>query len=79
MMAEIKLKDELLERLQKSSNETGMNLMDLANDVIDKYLDSYIEDRIFEERTRKALENVESNPNRHKMSKDEFFKELETW
>ena len=37
------------------------------------------EDKIFEERTRKALEEVESNPNRHKMSVEEFFRELDSW
>lgn len=37
------------------------------------------EDEEFEERTRKALDRVENDPNRKKMTKEEFLDMIEQW
>ena len=57
MMAEIELKEDLLERLQTKSENRGIT----PNELLESFLDADDEeDRIFEERTRKALERVEA-------------------
>lgn len=70
----IKIRKDIVEKLESISNELGVNPNDLANKIIEEYL----EDKIFEERARKALESIEASGVKGKPA-SEFLKELETW
>lgn len=80
MQASIPLTRDIFDKLKSRSEERGMKVEELAMEILEEGLYySEEEDRIFEQRTRQALERVESNPNRKIMTQDEFLKELETW
>ena len=80
MEAIIKLNDDLFQKLKNRSEERGMPPEELAKEILEHDLSfSEEENRIFEQRTREALERVENNPNRKRMNKKEFIEELESW
>ena len=80
MQASIPLTKEIFNKLKSRSEERGIKVEELANEILEEELYySDEDDRIFEQRTRDALERVENNPNRKIMSQHEFLKELETW
>ena len=79
MESTIELKGEIFKRLQTRSEERGISLNDLANTLMEDSLDYYDEeDRIFEQRTREALERVEKRGVKGKPA-SEFLKEMESW
>lgn len=78
--ASIPLTKEIFNKLKSRSEERGIKVEELAIEILEEELYySDEDDRIFEQRTRDALERVENNPNRKIMSQHEFLKELETW
>jgi len=80
MQASIPLTKEIFNKLKSRSEERGIKVEELAIEILEEELYySDEDDRIFEQRTRDALERVENNPNRKIMSQHEFLKELETW
>ena len=80
MQASIPLTKEIFNKLKSRSEERGIKVEELAIEILEEELYySDEDDRIFEQRTRDALERVENNLNRKIMSQHEFLKELETW
>lgn len=80
MQASIPLTKEIFNKLKSRSEERGIKVEELTIEILEEELYySDEDDRIFEQRTRDALERVENNPNRKIMSQHEFLKELETW
>lgn len=76
----IPLTHDIFNKLKSRSEERGIKPEELAIEILEEGLYySEEEDKIFEQRTREALESVETNPNRKIMTQDEFLKELETW
>ena len=79
MQSNINLKKEIFTKIENKSKEKGISFDDLVNELLEhglKYSDE--EDKIFEQRTRDALERVESRGIKGKPA-SEFLKEMESW
>ena len=69
------LKDEVIQRLKVISEGHGVSPNQFLSDILDEYDE---EDKIFAERTMKALERVEARGVKGKPA-SEFLKEMESW
>lgn len=79
MNLNLNIRDVTVKKLKEISCEIEIELDELVNNILEEGLADYDEDRIFEERTRKALESMENDTNRRWLTAEEFLKELESW
>ena len=75
----LNIRDVTVKKLKEISCEIEIELDELVNNILEEGLADYDEDRIFEERTRKALECMENDTNRRWLTAEEFLKELDSW
>lgn len=75
----LNIRDVTVKKLKEISCEIEIEFDELVNNILEEGLADYDEDRIFEERTRKALESMENDANRRWLTAEEFLKELESW
>ena len=79
MNLNLNIRDVTVKKLKEISCEIEIEFDELVNNILEEGLADYDEDRIFEERTRKALEHMENDTNRRWLTAEEFLKELESW